>query len=62
MTIMKVYRDASGIVINIGEWDLMAETLEDGEQVIHNPVPDGATYTDEPVSQRADGGLEVTAS
>lgn len=62
MKIMKVYRDASGAVINIGEWDLMAETLEDGEVAIHNPVPDGATSADEPVGERADGGLEVTAS
>ena len=59
MTIMKVYRDANGTVINIGEWDLMVETLEDGEVVIHNPVPDGATYADEAVGERADGGLEV---
>ena len=59
MTIMKVYRDANGTVINIGEWDLMVETLEGAEPIIHNPLPDGATYADEAVGERADGGLEV---
>ncbi|WCP14479.1 hypothetical protein sphantq_02925 [Sphingobium sp. AntQ-1] len=45
--------------MNHDEWDLMAETLEEGDVVIHNPVPDGATYADEAVSTRADGGLEA---
>lgn len=38
MTIMKIYRDASGNLINIGEWDFLIE-----EYTETAPIPDGWT-------------------
>jgi hypothetical protein len=45
--IKKVYRDANGLVINIGEWDDMGGAM---------PLPAGATFADEEVVTTADGG------
>lgn len=61
---MKVIRDSSGKVINIGDWDYMEETVEDpttGEihVVSHNPIPEGSTEDEEEISQSEDGGLYV---
>lgn len=38
-----VYRDQSGNVINIGEWDYMITIDENGLEITNNPLPDGAT-------------------
>lgn len=59
---MKVIRNKEGKVINIGEWDYMEEHIEDqetGEFTIaeHNPLPEGATSSDEEVVELSDGGL-----
>ena len=47
---MKIYRDAKGICINIGEWD-----HNDGL----NPLPTDAVESDEEVVVGWDGGLYV---
>lgn len=70
---MKVYRDASGAVINIGEWDYMDETVPvesvcpvSGElsilgtsRIRHNPIPDMVVVSEEEVIMLEDGGLGV---
>jgi len=38
MTMMKIYRDASGNLINIGEWDFLIEEYTEAA-----PIPDGWT-------------------
>ncbi|MCE5368486.1 hypothetical protein [Klebsiella oxytoca] len=70
---MKVYRDKDGKVINIGEWDYMEEEIlgeivdEESKAVSlvkrtirHNPVPEGATFTEEDVITLSDGGIGAT--
>lgn len=60
MTVMKVIRDADGRVINIGEWDYLYAEIEPGKDpVATNPLPDGATESDEEVVTGWDGGLYV---
>ncbi|MFV7361040.1 hypothetical protein [Citrobacter portucalensis] len=60
---MKVYRDKSNQVINIGEWDYLKQIIIDdnGEETekIYNPLPDGVTVSDEEVIEGWDGGLYV---
>lgn len=48
MTLMKIWRDAEGNVINIGEWDDL-EGL--------NPIPDGAYEEEAEVVEGYDEGL-----
>ena len=55
--IKKVYRDKDGNVINIGEWDYIITYDEDNNEVINNPLPEGATFSDEEVVILDDGGL-----
>lgn len=62
---MKVYRDAKGNLINIGEWDTMSESIMDEKTgrikvTHHNPIPDDAIESDENVDKGADGGLFVS--
>lgn len=57
-----VIRSVDGVVINIGEWDFIKEDFVDevtGEvtTVIHNPLPEGAVYSEEEVYKLPDGGL-----
>lgn len=58
---MKVFRDADGVVRNIGEWDTMTETYsdEDGRKIknVHNPIPEGYIESQEEVVRGPDGGL-----
>ena len=58
---MKVIRDIDGKVINIGEWDYCYSTEfgENGDEVFvaTNPMPAGATESDEEVVTGWDGGL-----
>lgn len=76
---MKIYRDAAGNVINIGDWDFrivrqpvtdehggeIMDTREDGgyvvrtQQVMLNPLPDGAYEDEAEVEIMPDGGLRV---
>ena len=56
---MKVYRDAKGNVINIGEWDENRVEDENGNIVIKNPLPADAVESDEEIIKSADGGLYV---
>lgn len=61
MNTATVIRDKNGKVINIGDWDYMAEDVEDhdtGEviQVINNPLPEGATFATEEIVTLEDGG------
>lgn len=60
---MKVIRSADGDVINIGEWDfcMIQEIGPDGEEsmVPMNPMPAGATESDEDVIEGWDGGFYV---
>jgi hypothetical protein len=53
---MKVYRDAHGNLINIGEWDERRVADEDGSIVVKNPLPTDAVESDEEVITGADGG------
>lgn len=56
---MKVYRDAQGNLINIGEWDEHRVEDEQGNIVINNPLPADAVESDEEVVAGADGGRYV---
>jgi hypothetical protein len=55
---MKIYRDAQGKCINIGEWDFQVAVV-DGVETIQNPLPQGAMESDEEVVVGWDGGLYV---
>lgn len=50
---MKVYRDAQGNLINIGEWD-----INDGK----NPIPNGAVESDESVVTAIDGSRVLSSN
>ena len=60
-----VIRDKQGLVINIGDWDYMEENLIDpktGEvtsTINHNPLPEGATISEENIITLPDGGLSA---
>lgn len=66
---MKIYRNATGQCVNIGEWDYCASIEqqivlnEDGDevlvdvQIIRNPMPEGLIESDEEVALGWDGGL-----
>lgn len=56
---MKVYRNSNGVVRNIGDWDYMYGEDDMGNVVIHNPLPDTYTESDEEVVVGWDGGLYV---
>lgn len=60
---MIVIRDIDGKVINIGPWDYcsMLEVGDNGEEFINvmNPLPEGATESEEEVAQGEDGGFYV---
>lgn len=53
---MKIYRNAKGVLRNIGEWDYMEYTDEEGVISIHNPLPEGYSVQDEPVVQSLEDG------
>lgn len=64
--IMKVIRDSSGKVINIGDWDYMEQAVVDditgSESIVKiNPLPVGATESHEEVSINSDGGRTAVA-
>jgi hypothetical protein len=53
--------DKDGKLINIGDWDYKYETdRETGEQIVNNPLPDGAYSEEKEVLVDKDGGLYVT--
>lgn len=56
---MKVYRDAQGNLINIGDWDECRVEDEHGNIIIKNPLPVGAVKSDEEVVTSANGGRYV---
>jgi len=51
MTIMKIFRDKNGALINIGEWDDCKGT---------NPLPEGSYEDEVDVVEGYDGGLYLT--
>ena len=55
---MKIYCNAQGTCINIGEWDYKIEIV-DGVETINNPLPKGAIESDEEVIVGWDGGRYV---
>ena len=55
---MKIYRNAQGICVHIGEWDSKIEIV-DGVETINNPLPEDAVESDEEVVVGWDGGLYV---
>lgn len=60
IVVLKVYRDASGTVINIGDWDYQYQfDYELGEDVAANPLPAGATFADGEVEIMPDGSRRV---
>jgi hypothetical protein len=54
VTEMKVIRDASGAIINIGNWDF---GHQDDDGVWANPLPEGAVEATADIIVGADGGL-----
>lgn len=56
---MKVYRNSKGVVRNIGEWDFLVGTDDDGNEFIRNPIPDTYTVSEEEVVTGWDDGLYV---
>lgn len=57
-----VFRDENGRVINIGPWNYMEMPVMDEENgeltwVINNPLPEGATSSDEDVIPDGHGGF-----
>lgn len=62
----KIYRDREGNIINIGEWNLRIKIEKDKKgkevEVITNPLPKGATYTEGEVVVESDGSLFVKDS
>lgn len=56
---MIVYRDKNGVVINIGEWDYMISYDDDNNEIVNNPLPEGATSKTENVRINEDGSREV---
>lgn len=56
---MKIYRNAEGKCINIGDWDYQVEII-DGVEIIRNPFPEKATEHDAEVVSGYDGGLYLT--
>lgn len=57
MTMMKIYRDADGKCINIGDWDYKIDESLPEDKRIKNPLPEGATEHDAEVVTGFDGGL-----
>lgn len=56
---MKIFRDASGKVINIGDWDYMTSFDDEHGEITNNPLPMDAVESDEEVIEGWDGGLYV---
>jgi hypothetical protein len=67
---MKIYRDANGVLINIGEWDyayqeqtVLKPNADAGgysvetEIVAKNPMPDGVLEDEAEIIEGWDGGL-----
>lgn len=66
MTTQLVIRDKDGSVINIGPWDYVEETITDDESgestvIQHNPLPEGATISEEEIVTLSDGGLAAAS-
>lgn len=55
---MKIYRNAQGTCINIGEWDYQIKVV-DGVETINNPLPAAAVESDEEVIVGWDDGRYV---
>ena len=53
---MKIYRNAEGKCINIGDWDYRIEII-DGVEITRNPFPEGVTEHDAEVVSGYDDGL-----
>jgi hypothetical protein len=53
---MKIYRNAQGACINIGEWDYQIKVV-DGVETIYNPLPNDFVESNEEVVTGWDGGL-----
>ena len=54
-----VFRDESGRIVNIGEWDYMITEDENGALIINNPLPDGLTTQMEDIVINKDGSRSV---
>jgi hypothetical protein len=55
---MKIYRNAEGKCVNIGDWDYQIVVI-DGVETIRNPLPEGVVESDEEVIVGWDGGRYV---
>lgn len=53
---MKIYRNAQGACVNIGEWDYQIKIV-DGVETIYNPLPNDFVESNEEVVTGWDGGL-----
>ncbi|MFW1826412.1 hypothetical protein [Acinetobacter sp. ULE_I092] len=54
-----VFRDESGRIVNIGEWDSLITEDENGALIINNPLPDGLTTQMEDIVINKDGSRSV---
>lgn len=57
-----VYRDESGKVINIGEWNYMTEVADGDSLIVHNPIPEGITSKIEEIIINEDGSRSTVDS
>lgn len=57
--VKRIYRDSSGAVINVGEWQYINAISEDGTVYQTNSIPAGATFSDEDVDVRPDGSIVI---
>lgn len=57
--IINVLKDASGQVINIGDWDFMYVLNDDGQAVATNPIPDGAWWDQAEIEVQQNGARVV---
>tara|TARA_R110000803_G_scaffold160902_1_gene224744 strand:+ start:1744 stop:1941 length:198 start_codon:yes stop_codon:yes gene_type:complete len=56
----KVFLDADGHCINIGDWDYRKQVNELGETVTTNPIPEGVTESYAEVVTGWDGGIYLS--
>lgn len=59
---MICFYDSNGKLLNIGPWDYKAINDYEGNVVVCNPLPDGATSKQEQVITNEDGSRSVVTA
>jgi hypothetical protein len=57
--VKRIYRDLSGVVINVGEWQYIHAIAEDRTVYVTNPIPSGSIISDEDVEVLPDGSVII---